>query len=242
MTDAEEARLVIDTALDAVSGIAELCRSLGGVTPEGPYPAWQGPQGPVTVAPLFLLYDYTFRTAPGLSREGALAATYEREVVCSDEFLLHPDPYESRQAWCEARVKETEVRLAALDPATPIMMVNHYPLVRDPTRVLHHPECALWCGTERTADWHRRFTVAAMVYGHLHIPQTTVHDGVRFEEVSVGYPREWRRLGPVRRIRVGQGAAAGAVHRKAPERPDSGAVRAFRQRCEVPCQPPRPRP
>ncbi len=31
-----------------------------------------------------------------------------------------------------------------------------------------------------------------MVYGHLHIPRTTWHDGVRFEEVSLGYPREWR--------------------------------------------------
>ena len=35
----------------------------------------------------------------------------------------------------------------------------------------------------------------AAVYGHLHIPGTTEHDGVRFEEVSVGNPREWRRRG-----------------------------------------------
>jgi hypothetical protein len=34
-----------------------------------------------------------------------------------------------------------------------------------------------------------------VVYGHLHIPRTTYHDGVRFEEVSVGYPREQRRRG-----------------------------------------------
>jgi 3',5'-cyclic AMP phosphodiesterase CpdA len=34
------------------------------------------------------------------------------------------------------------------------------------------------------------------VYGHLHIPRTTWYDGVRFEEVSVGYPREWRRRKP----------------------------------------------
>jgi hypothetical protein len=33
--------------------------------------------------------------------------------------------------------------------------------------------------------------VAAAVYGHLHIPRVTWHDGVRFEEVSLGYPREW---------------------------------------------------
>ncbi|WP_308315459.1 metallophosphoesterase [Streptomyces sp. ISL-100] len=185
--------------------LVELCRGLGVVTPEDTYPVWPGPQGPVTVAPLFLLYDYSFRTGPGLSREEALAAAYDKGVVCTDEFLLHPDPYESRQAWCESRVKETEVRLAALDPATPVVLVNHYPLVREPMDVLHHPEFALWCGTERTADWHRRFNVAAMVYGHLHIPRSTVYDGVPFEEVSVGYPREWRRPGhrrtvPPRRI------------------------------------------
>ncbi|MYU48090.1 hypothetical protein GTV15_15710, partial [Streptomyces sp. SID7803] len=32
-------------------------------------------------------------------------------------------------------------------------------------------------------------------YGHLHIPRTTWYDGVRFEEVSVGYPRERRQRG-----------------------------------------------
>ena len=48
-----------------------------------------------------------------------------------------------------------------------------------------------WCGTPRTADWPTRINVAAVVYGHLHISRTTVHAGVRFEEVSMGYPREW---------------------------------------------------
>jgi hypothetical protein len=68
-------------------------------------------------------------------------------------------------------------------------------MTRLPTRVLRHPEFAIWCGTERTADWHTRFAAAAVVYGHLHIPRTTYEDGVRFEEVSLGYPREWRRHG-----------------------------------------------
>jgi hypothetical protein len=40
-----------------------------------------------------------------------------------------------------------------------------------------------------------RFRVAAVVYGHLHIPRSSVHDGVPFVEVSLGYPREWRRRG-----------------------------------------------
>ncbi|MGW7363562.1 metallophosphoesterase family protein [Streptomyces sp. NPDC054841] len=175
--------------------LVRLCRELGVVTPEDPYPVWEGPQGPVVVAPLFVLYDYTFRTHPGLSREQALAAAHEKGVVCTDEFLLFPDPYAGRQEWCEHRVKETEARLAALEPELPVVLVNHYPLVREPTRILHYPEFALWCGTERTADWHLRFNVEAVVYGHLHIPRTTWHDGVRFEEVSVGYPREWRRRG-----------------------------------------------
>jgi hypothetical protein len=58
-------------------------------------------------------------------------------------------------------------------------------------------------------DWHRRFRVHTMVYGHLHIPRTTFHEGVRFEEVSVGYPREWskrsRPPGRLRRILPGEG-------------------------------------
>lgn len=90
---------------------------------------------------------------------------------------------------------QTEARLAALPQAPPLILANHYPLVRQPTRILHHQEFAQWCGTELTADWHLRFPVRAMVYGHLHIPRTTYYDGVRFEEVSVGYPREWKRPG-----------------------------------------------
>jgi hypothetical protein len=36
-----------------------------------------------------------------------------------------------------------------------------------------------------------RFSTLAVVYGHLHIRCSTVHDGVRFEEVSLVYRREW---------------------------------------------------
>ncbi len=114
-------------------------------------------------------------------------------MVCSDEFLLHPDPYESRAQWCHARVRETEARLRACGEA-PLAIVNHFPLTEAPTKVLTHPEFAQWCGTTLTADWHVRFKVEVVVYGHLHIPRTTFQDGVRFEEVSLGYPREWHRL------------------------------------------------
>jgi hypothetical protein len=111
--------------------------------------------------------------------------------------LLHPDPYPSREAWCRARVAATEARLAALDPGLPTVLVNHYPLVREPLDILRHPEFAQWCGTDATADWHKRFGAIDMVYGHLHIPRRTEYDGVRFTEVSLGYPREWHRRPPV---------------------------------------------
>jgi hypothetical protein len=144
----------------------------------------------VRVVPLFLLYDYSFGSNVGSTRDEALARAHEAGVVCVDEFLLDPSPYPSRQAWCAARVSETEKRLTETEPILPAVLVNHFPLLVEPTRVLRHPEFAQWCGTVRTVDWHRRFRATAVVYGHLHIPRTSWHDGVRFEEVSLGYPRE----------------------------------------------------
>jgi 3',5'-cyclic AMP phosphodiesterase CpdA len=173
--------------------LVEACRRLGVITPEDPYPIWDGAGGPARIAPLFLLYDYSFRPAGATTKAEGLALAYQAGVVCTDERYLHPDPYPSREAWCRARVDLTERRLADLDPRIPNVLVNHFPLVREPTRVLRYPVFAQWCGTTRTARWHTRFNAAAVVYGHLHIPRTTWHDGVRFEEVSLGYPREWQR-------------------------------------------------
>lgn len=172
--------------------LLDVCRRLGVLTPDDPYPVWVGPGGPAVIAPLFLLYDYSFLPAGAQTKDEGLARAYGTGVVCSDERLLHPDPYPSREAWCWARIAETGRRLAECDLELPVILVNHYPLVREPTRVLRYPEFAVWCGTTLTGDWHRKFNASVVVYGHLHIPRTTWYDGVRFEEVSVGYPREWR--------------------------------------------------
>jgi len=184
--------------------LVEVCRSIGVRTPEDPYLVWSGAGGPATVAPLFTLYDYSFLPPGTSSKADGLAYAYRTGIVCTDETMLHPDPYPSREQWCWQRLAYTEQRLAEVDPRWPTILANHYPLVRDPMHVLRYPEFAMWCGTDRTADWHVRFRAAAMVYGHLHIPRTTHHDGVRFEEVSVGYPREWRQRsvppGQLRRI------------------------------------------
>jgi len=182
--------------------LVKVCQRFGVVTPEDPFPVWPGPGGPVAVAPLFALYDYTFRP-PGMTKEQALRQAVTAGVVCADERWLHPDPYPSPEAWCAARVAVTDKRLAALD--LPVVLVSHWPLLRAPAEALRHPEFALWCGTTLTDGWHLRHQVAAAVYGHLHIPRTTWHAGVRFEEVSAGYPREWQRHGgpPAPRVILG---------------------------------------
>jgi 3',5'-cyclic AMP phosphodiesterase CpdA len=172
--------------------LVELCRELGVLTPEDPFPVWDGDGGPVTVAPLFLLYDYSFLPEGTTTSEEGLAAAYKAGVVCTDEYLLDPQPYADRAAWCAARVAESQRRLDACDADLPTVLVNHWPLTRQPTRVLRYPEFALWCGTDRTADWHVRYRATAVVYGHLHIPRITFEDGVRFVEASLGYPREWK--------------------------------------------------
>jgi 3',5'-cyclic AMP phosphodiesterase CpdA len=172
--------------------LVRMCRSIDVLTPEDEFPVWTGAGGPATVAPLFLLYDYTFLPAGARTAEEGLRIARAAGVVCTDEHLLAPDPYPDRTAWCAARVRESADRLQACDPELPTVLVNHWPLTRLPTRVLRYPEFALWCGTVRTADWHRRHRAVAVVYGHLHIPRVTWEDGVRFMEASLGYPREWR--------------------------------------------------
>jgi 3',5'-cyclic AMP phosphodiesterase CpdA len=177
---------------DRYRHLVAMCRDLDVRTPEDPYPVWDGAGGPAVVAPLFTFYDYTF-LPPGIATvaEG-IAAAYAAGVVCTDEHLLHPDPYPDRAAWCRARVEWSERRLAELDPELPTVLVSHWPLTQLPTSVLRYPEFSIWCGTTATAGWPVRHRALAVVYGHLHIPRLLTEDGVRLVEASLGYPREWR--------------------------------------------------
>ncbi|NMN94181.1 metallophosphoesterase [Antrihabitans stalactiti] len=175
--------------------LVNMCREIDVITPEDPYPVWDGVGGPVTLVPMFLLYDYSFLPAGTTTKVDGLALARERNVVATDEFLLSPQPYVTRDAWCHVRVASTQRRLDELHPDMPLVLINHFPLVREPTEVLFYPEFSLWCGTTLTKNWHKEYNVICSVYGHLHIPRTTWYDGVRFEEVSLGYPREWQRRG-----------------------------------------------
>jgi hypothetical protein len=55
------------------------------------------------------------------------------------------------------------------------------------------PRFSVWSGTTRTEDWGQRYRAVAVVSGHLHLRTTLWRHGVRYEEVSLGYPRDWRR-------------------------------------------------
>jgi 3',5'-cyclic AMP phosphodiesterase CpdA len=186
----------------AVRGVAryealvKVCRRFGVLTPEDEFPVFPGPDGPVTIAPLFTLYDYSFATDAGTAADPRAVALLDADaagIMAADEGRLHPDPYASVADWCRDRVAATQSRLAAA--SGPMVLVSHWPLIAAPLARLRHPAYAPWCGTALTADWHTRYPVIAAVYGHLHIPGSAVRDGVRFEEVSVGTPSEWRRRG-----------------------------------------------
>ena len=90
----------------------------------------------------------------------------------------------------------------------PLVLINHFPLRQDLVRLSTIPRFSLWCGTRYTENWHTRFRAAVVISGHLHRPATDWRDGVRFEEVSLGYPREWgvhwRHPGQVAAPRPGQ--------------------------------------
>lgn len=174
----------------------DICRAAGVLTPEDPYPTWPGDadgQGtPYVIAPLFTLYDYSFRPPHIPDEAAALAWSESLGVVCTDEVLLHPDPHPSRQAWCRALVRRAEERLErAATTGARLVLINHWPLREDLVRLRRIPSFSIWCGTTLTEDWHVRFPVDVVVYGHLHIKATHFRDGVRFEEVSLGYPRDW---------------------------------------------------
>ncbi|KAL2440944.1 [Acyl-carrier-protein] phosphodiesterase PptH [Exophiala dermatitidis] len=164
----------------------------GVITPEDEYVKWEGEGGPCIICPIFTLYDYSFRPAD-VTREQAVDWAMEENVYATDEALLHSDPYETRDAWCEQLVKKTEERLeAAAARGFPLVIINHWPLRQDLITIPSIPRFSIWCGTKQTDDWHTRFNAKVVVTGHLHVRRTDWIDGVRFEEVSMGYPRQWQ--------------------------------------------------
>ena len=140
---------------------------------------------------MFLLFDYSFRPSD-VTRADALAWARETGVVSGDELMLSSAPWPTRDAWCHARCDWTLARLEGLPPDTRTVLVNHWPLRYDLARAPRVPRFSLWSGTDRTEDWGERYRARAVISGHLHLRSTLWRRGVRYDEVSLGYPRDWR--------------------------------------------------
>lgn len=171
-----------------------IARGYGVLTPEDPFEVWDGEGGPCIIAPIFTLYDYSFRP-PQVSLENAVEWAKEDGVEATDEHLLHYEPYKSRQEWCNVLVDKFRNKLEeaqAAHPELPMVIANHWPLRQDLVYLKWIPRFSIWCGTTLTEEWHKQFNAKVVVSGHLHIRRTDWKDGVRFEECSLGYPRQWK--------------------------------------------------
>jgi 3',5'-cyclic AMP phosphodiesterase CpdA len=171
--------------------LVAICRGYGALTPEDPYAEFSPrttDTPPIFVCPLFVLYDYSFHPR-GVT--DPIAWARETGVVCGDEWMLSPEPWPSREAWCDARLAYTEPRLQALPDDATTILISHWPLRYDLARPPRVPRFSLWCGTTRTEQWPTRFRARAVISGHLHMRTSIVRDDVRHLEVSLGYPRDW---------------------------------------------------
>ena len=181
--------------------LVSVAREYGVLTPEDPYPTWPEDDR-LVLAPMFLLYDYSFRPGRRTGRPRRPRAWAQEDgIKCADEVYLRSDPYPSKEAWCNARVNATEKRLAAIPHEQSTILINHFPLRQAHARLPLVPRFSIWCGTTRTEDWHLRYRAKAVVFGHLHIRQERIVDGIHFHEVSLGYRRQWNPAHPERYIR-----------------------------------------
>lgn len=172
------------------AALVAAARRAGVTTPEDPFLRWPGATRAVIV-PLLTLYDYSFRP-DHVPRDQVRSWAAETRCVPADEHLIRADPHPGIAEWCAARIEASEARLAReLPDGAATVLASHWPLRQDLVRIPRIPRFAPWCGTRRTEDWHRRYRAIAAVSGHLHVRRSDVRDGTRFEEVSLGYARQW---------------------------------------------------
>lgn len=176
--------------------LVEVCRRFGVYTPEDEYPVWRGAGGSHRIVPLHLLYDYSFRPQ-SVPEDMAVDWAIESGVLCQDEYRIDPAPFASKADWCRARLEYSAQRLNECSSDIPLILVNHFPLRYDLVRTMRIPRFSIWCGTRETENWHRFYGAKVVISGHLHMRSTDYRDGVRFEEVSLGYPRDWKQTRPM---------------------------------------------
>lgn len=179
----------IGTSVAKYEALVGIARGLGVLTPEDPFVAW--PATGDVIVPLCTLYDYSFRP-DDVALADVVAWAAELRNVAADERLINPHPFSGMVDWCAERCAATEIRMEQeLPPDAGTILLGHWPLRQDLVRIPRIPRFTPWCGTIRTENWHRRFRARAAISGHLHVRRTDTRDGTRFEEVSLGYPRQW---------------------------------------------------
>jgi predicted phosphodiesterase len=170
--------------------LVAICHEYGVCTPEDKYQIYNSNGQEYCLAPIMTLYDYSFK--PNDIQNGKeLEWAAESGVICADEDLLFSYPYKSVSTWCNIRCTYTEKRLNAIQKDVPIIVINHYPLLKKLGKIYTFPRFSIWCGTTLTEKWLDQFNIEIVIYGHLHIRSSKNIDGIRHEEVSFGYPQDW---------------------------------------------------
>lgn len=171
------------------AALVALARKYGVVTPEDSWLTFP-PTGHLIV-PLFLMYDYSFRPA-SISRDKVIDWAMDENCVCTDEVAIKPNPFPRVDEWSEQLCARARLRFEQeLPPDTRTILINHFPLREDLVYIPRVPRFSPWCGTKQTEDWHNRYHADVVVSGHLHVRGTQTRDQTRFEEVSLGYARQW---------------------------------------------------
>lgn len=177
---------------DKYARMIDVCRHAGVRTPEDPFDVWEDAGPPRAIALVSALYDYTFAPDDIAGDPFRARAWAEEEGLrCADEDMLRPDPYASISERCAAACDRAEARFREIPRELRTVLVNHYPLLREHAVLPRIPRFSIWCGTRRTEPWPALARADVVVYGHLHVPVTIWKNGVRFEEVSLGYPKQW---------------------------------------------------
>ncbi len=175
--------------VDKYDELISVCKKYDVLNPEDEYIKVHFGVKEYFIVPCFLLYDFSFRPDE-VALEDTIGWALEDEIISMDEKYLFSDPFPSVKDWCHSQIAKTEVRISVLPREIPLVLINHYPLRRDLVRLYKVPRYSPWCGTRLTEDWHTKFNIASVVSGHLHVRATDWRDGVRFDEVSIGYPRQ----------------------------------------------------
>ncbi len=183
---------VLETSLDRVEAIRTLCRDEGIETDAAPV-------GAVWIVPLLSWYEPGLDSGPGTDlMEDTDEVTRRQGRRWADRrHCRWPASLGDDVTRCRHFAQLNEPGLAS-PTSQPLLTFSHFcprldllPSVEH-LRFKHLPRVA---GTPRLERQIRESGSRLHLYGHTHIPQDKVMDGVRYVNAPLGYPRERARWG-----------------------------------------------